>query len=277
MHIKNNIRHPNIHVMLGMACVHPRENQRAKLLGKFYTYLMLALAIWILVQWHFDLIGALSITADRLINHVVWLVFVVEVISISLVVSQKKRYFTQNWLKLIIIILLPVIWNMPDNRTVLLYTLPILAILIILPWYPAFIRSLTDNSLKTTLISAGILVVFLGLLASGVDPNIENAWQGLWWAIVTMSTVGYGDIVPTSPLGRIIAAILIALGISIIAVITANISAILVKRGIKEVKKEERELEAEFKLMHKEESEIFKTLKSIDKRLKRLENQKDTE
>jgi len=80
-----------------------------------------------------------------------------------------------------------------------------------------------------------ILFVTLGaiLLGAAVAGNMvyilepetfPNAFAGAWWSIVTMSTVGYGDMVPHSIGGRIIAMLLIVLGISLFAAITGVVS-----------------------------------------------------
>jgi len=53
----------------------------------------------------------------------------------------------------------------------------------------------------------------------------------MYWAVVTMTTVGYGDIAPKTPLGQLLAAVLMILGYAIIAVPTGIVSAELVKAG----------------------------------------------
>ena len=55
--------------------------------------------------------------------------------------------------------------------------------------------------------------------------QFENAFSGLWWAVATLTTVGYGDIYPITPLGRILGAIIALLGIGVVAVPTSILSA----------------------------------------------------
>ena len=58
------------------------------------------------------------------------------------------------------------------------------------------------------------------------QPDVfENAFSGLWWAIATLTTVGYGDIYPITFLGKIISAVIALLGIGMVAVPTGIISA----------------------------------------------------
>jgi voltage-gated potassium channel len=103
-------------------------------------------------------------------------------------------------------------------------------------------EKLAENPFKWAWRAFG-LVTLVVALAGGVlirltDPDaFPSLWSGLWWAIQTVTTVGYGDVVPTSALGRITAAAVMLAGISFIAVTTAAItnafvSAAARRRGI---------------------------------------------
>ena len=62
----------------------------------------------------------------------------------------------------------------------------------------------------------------------GAQPDVfYNTGQGLWWAIVTFATVGYGDIYPITPLGKILASAISLVGIGLIALPTAILSSSL--------------------------------------------------
>lgn len=90
-----------------------------------------------------------------------------------------------------------------------------------------FIASLRDVfEIVAVVISAiSIIVLVAGNLIYLLEPeNITNAFEGCWWSLVTMTTVGYGDIVPHSAAGRILASVLIMVGISIFAMLTGVIS-----------------------------------------------------
>ena len=66
--------------------------------------------------------------------------------------------------------------------------------------------------------------------------NIKNFGDGLWWAITTVTTVGYGDRYPTSAEGKFLAVGLMVVGISLMGVITASVAAWFVKMGDKDEK-----------------------------------------
>jgi voltage-gated potassium channel len=92
------------------------------------------------------------------------------------------------------------------------------------------------------------IVIMLMLLSSVLmyyienddQPDVfENAFSGLWWAIATVTTVGYGDIYPVSWLGKILGAFIAILGIGLIAVPTGIISAGFVEQISKKEEKDD--------------------------------------
>jgi voltage-gated potassium channel len=62
----------------------------------------------------------------------------------------------------------------------------------------------------------------------GAGRRIESFFDALWWAIATITTVGYGDIYPTTGAGRVIAAFTMVVGIATLSVVTARIAAFLI-------------------------------------------------
>ncbi|MBU7014633.1 MAG: ion transporter [Theionarchaea archaeon] len=81
-----------------------------------------------------------------------------------------------------------------------------------------------------------ILMTILLLSAFGVylfegrtNPEIESAGDALWWSVVTVTTVGYGDKVPVTPLGKAIGVILMFTGIGLIGVLSGTIASYLMK------------------------------------------------
>ena len=81
-------------------------------------------------------------------------------------------------------------------------------------------------------IGAITLVVALasGLLMRSFDPqDFPNAGSGLWWAVQTVTTVGYGDKVPTNFEGRLVATVVMVTALGFMTVMTASISALFVE------------------------------------------------
>src|SRR5262249_3215471 len=67
-----------------------------------------------------------------------------------------------------------------------------------------------------------------GAVMYGLEPTIHNYWDGLWLAFVPGTTIGYGDLVPPTGASRLFAAFTALLGVSLVALFTANIVAFFV-------------------------------------------------
>ncbi|MCV7174969.1 potassium channel family protein [Mycolicibacterium sphagni] len=86
-----------------------------------------------------------------------------------------------------------------------------------------------------TAFSAVLLVYAASLAVLQVErpapgANIKNFGDAVWWAVTTITTVGYGDLYPVTVLGRIVAALLMVGGISLVGAITATIASWIVQR-----------------------------------------------
>ena len=66
--------------------------------------------------------------------------------------------------------------------------------------------------------------------------NIRSVWDGIWWAVVTVATVGYGDRFPVSVGGRIVGFVLMFFGVGMMSLLTATIASIFVEKKIMEDK-----------------------------------------
>jgi voltage-gated potassium channel len=64
------------------------------------------------------------------------------------------------------------------------------------------------------------------------DSNIHSVWDGIWCAVVTVATVGYGDRFPVSVGGRIVGLVLIFFGVGMMSLFTAAIASIFVEKKI---------------------------------------------
>jgi voltage-gated potassium channel len=79
------------------------------------------------------------------------------------------------------------------------------------------------------------ITVAAGLLMTVIDrTGFPSVGSGLWWAVQTVTTVGYGDRVPETTAGQVLAAVVMLLGIGFVTVITASITGAFVERTRKE-------------------------------------------
>ena len=87
-------------------------------------------------------------------------------------------------------------------------------------------------------VTFGLALTFVGLsLVGGIlirfvdHENFPSVGLGIWWALQTVTTVGYGDVVPTTLAGRVIGGLVMAIGIAFISFVTAGVTSALVQRA----------------------------------------------
>ncbi|KKU14374.1 MAG: Ion transport 2 [Microgenomates group bacterium GW2011_GWC2_45_8] len=117
-----------------------------------------------------------------------------------------------------------------------------------------------DKHLKRYLLALVVLALLLGVWIVPVESGhkINNLNDGLWWAITTVTGVGYGDVVPVTGLGRVIGAVLMTVGLILFSFIVALLSS--------------RFMRAEDKYHRLRQEKI---LDSINNKLYRLEHKLD--
>jgi voltage-gated potassium channel len=91
------------------------------------------------------------------------------------------------------------------------------------------------------------LVVSGAAQAAFNADEFESVWDGVWWAVVTVTTVGYGDLYPTDVEGRLIGIVVMLVGISFLSVLTATIASFFIKTdtGSAEILETLRRIEAD--------------------------------
>ena len=76
------------------------------------------------------------------------------------------------------------------------------------------------------------IVIVGGVAMTLLDRDeYSNVWEGMWWAIQTVTTVGYGDVTPKNAAGRLVAAALMLEGVAFVAIVTAAITSTFVERA----------------------------------------------
>ena len=112
---------------------------------------------------------------------------------------------------------------------------------------------------------ATAMSVIAAVIERLIDPAFDDIGIALWWAVTTVTTVGYGDIVPESPAGRAAASVLMLTGLALIPTLTSIVVATLVSQRSARERQEE---ESEF-------NQLVALLRSLDERLERLERRGD--
>ena len=167
-------------------------------------------------------------------NWVIWAIFAAELAFVLIVAKRKRSALRAHWLDAAITIVSVPLYG----RLLSSLRLARLARLLRLARAAVVIgRSLqAERRLSSASVFrfAALGTVFLTVLAGAVQSTFDSGdfksyWDGVWWAAVTVTTVGYGDIYPTTVTGRLVAIAVMLVGVGFLAVLTATIASYFVK------------------------------------------------
>ena len=121
-------------------------------------------------------------------------------------------------------------------------------------------------------VTFGLAATFFGLAMIGAvvmrvvdEHNFPSVGLAFWWALQTVTTVGYGDVVPTTTAGKLVGSVEMMLGISLISLLTATVTSTVIQRGEKGRRDEDRDQ------LERTSHMILAAIAEIDERLGRLE------
>lgn len=138
-----------------------------------------------------------------------------------------------------------------------------------------FLRNRSRNTFLTVagiscLLAMGGSMAILHLEEFSADRNIKTPSDALWWSIVTITTVGYGDRYPVTDGGRVVAAFMMVAGVGLFGTFTGFIASIFVEPDIKREENEMIALSRQIRAMRKE-------IQMIDQKITRQNQQKRRE
>jgi voltage-gated potassium channel len=186
-----------------------------------------AAAILFLVCYTLEVIGDLSgpgaVITDALIA-ATWVIFLVDYIANLVLAPQRWRWFRTHVMDLLIVVL-PVLRPLRLLRLVTLLRV---------------LQRTAGTAFRGRIIlyvaGASVLLIYLAALAtldaerSAPGATITTFGNALWWAFVTITTVGYGDFSPITITGRLIAGGLMLGGVALLGIVTATLASWIVER-----------------------------------------------
>lgn len=198
--------------------------------------------------------GALSALCE-IVLWLTWVVFLVDYIVRLVLAEHRWRWFSRHLLDLAIVVL-------PMLRPLrLMRFLTVLAIL----------GRETGTMLRGRVIAytlgATALTVFIAALAifdaEHGEGNITSFGDAIWWSLVTMTTVGYGDFYPTTGGGRLVAAGLLVGGLALLGVVTATLTSWIVERVSDESTRAAAASERQVQELHAEVLELKEMVRRL--------------
>ncbi len=210
--------------------------------AKTFDVVLMVLIVFSVLLVMFETVDEIEARYGTLLLVLEWIVtvvFTVEYVLRLWTAPNRKRYARSFYGIVDLVAILPVYLSLilPGARSALvirsLRLLRVFRVFKMAPWLSDanyLIRAIKASSRKIVvfLIVVVIINVIVGstmYLIEGPEHGYDSMFRGVYWSIVTMSTVGFGDIAPATPTGQVLAAMLMITGYSVIAVPTGIVSA----------------------------------------------------
>jgi voltage-gated potassium channel len=194
---------------------------------KYAEWPLLGAAIVFLVAYSIEVIENLPDSRSAVFEWIIWVtwaLFIADFIANLVLAERRARWLVRN-LHEVVILALPV-----------LRPLRLLRLLTLLRLMKNFAGHALRGRVVTYALGGAVMATYLGALAvldaeqDAPGSNIRNFGDAVWWSIVTLTTVGYGDHYPVTLLGRCVAVGLMIGGIALLGVVTAAIASWLVEQ-----------------------------------------------
>lgn len=198
------------------------------------------------------------------LNWLIWLAFLAEAVVMLALIPDRRRWIRTHPLDVAIVVLTPPFMPaaLQSMRVFRLLRLVRLLKAVQLSRHLFSLQGLRGAALIS------LITIVAGGAAFAVVERPEqglSSWDGIWWALTTVTTVGYGDYTPETSGGRIIALVVMAIGIGFVALITAAAAERFVATGREEERGGDDALEAQ--LIHRLD-EIARRLDRVERALR---------
>ena len=191
----------------------------------------------------------------ELVNILVWVVFAIDFGVRFLLVSSRWRWFARNLFDFLVIIL-------PALRPLRLLRLATVV---------SIVHRTTGAALRVRILTlsgaTAVLLIYVASLAvldaERSEGTIITFGDALWWAIVTVTTVGYGDYFPVTATGKVIAVGLMAGGLVLVGIIVGTLSSWIVERVSADVEESVEDQLEEIRLLRDEVARLRESIESL--------------
>ncbi|RSD32085.1 potassium channel family protein [Vibrio pectenicida] len=183
--------------------------------------------------------------------------------------ANRLQYIKRHWIDFIASI--PMVEPLRFARL-----FHILRVILVIRSSRSLVKQLMINRRETTLASILLLMVILLTIGSSImlfleskspDANIQTGGDAIWWALVTISTVGYGDHFPVTNAGKILASGLIICGVGIFGMISGLITSLITSPTEVQAQRSENKERLLLEVLEQQQ-EILKRLESLEKQKK---------
>jgi voltage-gated potassium channel len=171
------------------------------------------------------------------LNWLVWLAFAGEVVLMLAVQPRRVEWLRSHPLELAIVILTPPFLPASLAALRLFRLLRLLRLAIVVK---ELNRLLSPDGVRLAAVLAGASALGGGAIFADVEHGY-SMWDGVWWAVTTMATVGYGDLSPKTVIGRLVGVTLMLIGVGFFALLTGAIAQRFLVDEVREIEQAEHE------------------------------------
>ena len=204
-------------------------------------------------------------TCGAVLNWVVWSAFAVEFVTMLRVTEDRREWLRKHPLEVAIVFLTPPFLPAALQSFRLFRLLRLFRLAVVVKNTK---RLFTVDGLRLGAVLAGVAALGGGAIFSAVEKGY-SLWDGVWWAISTMSTVGYGDLAPHTVAGRVLAIGLMFVGVGFFALVTGAVAQRFISTEI-----HDDVVEVEAQIVSSElavRDDVVRELRAISRRLLELE------
>ena len=169
-----------------------------------------------------------TLVAVEIANALIWAAFAADLIYLARQASSVRMFVREHWLDIAIVLLSPPFILPTEAASLrLLRVLRLVRLLAVVGrLQKGSGRALGRQGLAYIGVLAAFFVFVGGVSIHELEPDrAPTVWEGIWWAIVTLTTVGYGDISPATFEGRALAAVLMVTGLAVVGALAGSIGA----------------------------------------------------
>ncbi|WP_294374071.1 potassium channel family protein [uncultured Clostridium sp.] len=200
------------------------QNEKAEFIYDLIAGIMAVIAVFVIMIEFSDVVTEKEEYYINIINHCIYIIFAADYCIRMIISKNKKKFFINNIIDLIAIF--------PFGLFAHSKYISLFKIARVFTYFLRVIGNLREILFTNNFIYAfGITILIIFIASIGIyfiespsNPNINTYGDSLWWSIVTVSTVGYGDITVLTQGGRIAACMLMFTGIGFLTMFTSTIS-----------------------------------------------------
>lgn len=200
-------------------------------------------------------------TLALVLNWATWAVFTLEVVVMLEVVPNRWTWARSHPLDIAIVVLTPPF--LPASLQAA-RVLRLLRVIRLIRAMRAARHVFSLDGLRYAALLATFTALGGGAAFAAVEGKDLTTWDGVWWAVTTMTTVGYGDVYPETEGGRLIAVAVMLVGIGFIAILTAALAERFLSQEVADVQEEVEDAEA---FIRRELHEITGRLQELERRM----------